>query len=244
MAYYIIRFDDINPKMNWARFNKLKSIINRHKIKSILGVIPNCKDKKISKYPEYMNYLNHLQKMKSEGDIIAQHGYTHITDSKNKGLFGNEKKSEFAGLDYQTQYKRIYNGKKILVENKLWQPIFMAPCHTFDDTTLKVLKNLDFKFITDGFARYPYELNGIKLIPQLSSMPLPTWLPLISQLCIHINNLSDKKLNYLIDFIEKNNHLFLSPLDTLEFERNNFVFRLEIKIIGFLIRFYRILKKI
>jgi len=191
-----------------------------------------------------MNYLNHLQKMKSEGDIIAQHGYTHITDSKNKGLFGNEKKSEFAGLDYQTQYKRIYNGKKILVENKLWQPIFMAPYHTFDDTTLKVLKNLDFKLITDGFARYPYELNGIKLIPQLSSMPLPTWLPLISQLCIHINNLSDKKLNYLIDFIEKNNHLFLSPLDTLEFEKNNFFFRLEIKIIGFLIRFYRNLKKI
>ena len=50
MTYYIIRFDDINPKMNWARFNKLKSIINRHKIKSILGVIPNCKDNAISKY--------------------------------------------------------------------------------------------------------------------------------------------------------------------------------------------------
>ena len=98
MAYYIIRFDDINPKMNWARFNKLKSIINRHKIKSILGVIPNCKDKKISKYPENINYFNHLQKMKSEGDIIAQHGYTHITDSTNKGLFGNEKKSEFTKI--------------------------------------------------------------------------------------------------------------------------------------------------
>ena len=243
MAYYIIRFDDINPKMNWAKFNKLKSIINRYKIKSILGVVPNCKDKEISKYPENINYLNDLQKMKSEGDIIAQHGYTHITDSNDKGLFGNQKRSEFAGLDYQIQYERINNGKQILVENKLWQPVFMAPHHTFDMTTVKVLRKLDFKLITDGFARYPYELNGIKLIPQFSSMPLPTFLPVISQLCIHINNLNDKKLNYLIDFIEKNNHLFISPLDALRFEKNNLFFRLESKIIGSLIRFYRNLKK-
>ena len=243
MAYYIIRFDDINPKMNWARFNKLKSIINRHNIKSILGVVPNCKDKAISEYPECINYLNDLQKMKLEGDIIAQHGYTHIADSNNKGFFGNKKKSEFAGLDYQTQYERINNGKKILVENKLWQPIFMAPYHTFDITTVKVLKKLDFQLITDGFARYPYELNGTKLIPQMSSMPLPTYLPLISQLCIHINNLNDKKLNYLIDFIEKNNHLFIPPLDALKFEKNNLFSRLEIKIIGSLIRLYRNLKK-
>ena len=119
----------------------------------------------------------------------------------------------------------------------------MAPHHTFDMTTVKVLKKLEFNLITDGFARYPYELNGIKLIPQFSSMPLPTFLPLISQLCIHINNLNDKKLNYLIDFIEKNNHLFISPLDALKFEKNNLFYRLESKIIGSLIRFYRNLKK-
>ena len=244
MTYYIIRFDDINPKMNWVRFNKLKSIINKYKIKSILGVVPKCEDKEISKFPEYENYFIDLQKMKLEGDFIAQHGYTHIPDSRNKGLFGNEKKSEFAGLDYRTQYERINNGKKILIENKLWQPIFMAPHHTFDDTTLKVLKKLDFKLITDGFARYPYELKGIKLIPQLSAMPLPTFLPLISQLCIHINNLNNEELKYLINFIEKNNHLFISPLDALKFEKNNLLFRLENKIIEFLIRFYRNLKKI
>lgn len=244
MAYYIIRFDDINPNMNWVRFNKLKSIINKYKIKSILGVVPKCEDKEISKFPKYENYFLDLQKMKLEGDLIAQHGYTHITDSRNKGLFGKEKKSEFAGLDYPTQYERINKGKKILIEHKLWQPIFMAPHHSFDETTLKVLKKLDFKLITDGFARYPYELKGIKLIPQLSAMPLPTFLPLISQLCIHINYLNNEELRYLINFIEKNNHLFISPLDALKFEKNNFLFRLEKMIIEFLIRFYRKLKKL
>ena len=182
MAYYIIRFDDINPKMNWERFNRIKSIINKYNIKSILGVVPKCEDKEISRFPENKKFFNHLLQMKLEGDIIAQHGYTHIADSENKGLFGSENKSEFAGLDYQTQYERISNGKKILIENQLWQPIFMAPMHTFDNTTLKVLRKLDFTIITDGFARYPFECNGLKLIPQLTSMPLPTFLPLISQL--------------------------------------------------------------
>lgn len=244
MTYYLLRFDDINPKMNWKKFNKLKLIINKYKIKSILGVIPKCKDKSISNFPEYKNYLTELQKMKSEGDYIAQHGFTHITDSKERGLYGNQKKSEFAGLDYQTQYKRILKGKKLLIKNKLWQPIFMAPYHSFDKTTLKVLQKLDFKVITDGFSRYPYNLNGMKLIPQISAMPLPTNLPLISQLCIHVNTLNDAKLKYLIGFIEKNNHLFISPMDTLKFEKNNLYLKFENQIIEILIKTVRNLKKV
>jgi predicted deacetylase len=244
MTYYLLRFDDINPKMNWRRFNKLKLIINKYKIKSILGVVPKCEDKSISKYPENKNYLINLQKMKSEGDFIAQHGYTHITDAKDKGLYGCEKRSEFAGLDYQTQYERIKKGKNILIKNNLWQPIFMAPVHSFDNTTLKVLRKLDFKLITDGFSRYPYELNGIKLIPQLTSMPLPKYLPLISQLCIHINSLSEEKFNFLVNFIEKNHHLFISPIDALKFEKNNLIFRIENIIIKFFIQSFRNLKKL
>ena len=182
--------------------------------------------------------------MKSNGDLIAQHGYRHITDSKNIGLYGNERRSEFAGLDYKTQYQRIDKGKKILVKNDLWQPIFMAPFHTFDNTTIEVLRKLNFRLITDGFSRYPYDFNGIKMIPQISSMPLPRYLPLISQLCIHINNISDNKLNYLISFIEKNNNLFISPMDALEFERNSIFSKFENKILGYLIRNYRNIKKI
>ena len=243
MTYYILRFDDINPNMDWERFNKLKSIINKYNIKSILGVIPKCEDKTISNFPENKNYFIDLKKMKSDGDLIAQHGYTHITDSKSKGLYGNEKRSEFAGLNYNDQYERIFKGKKILLENCLWQPIFMAPVHTFDNTTLKVLRKLDFKLITDGFSRYPFELNGIKLIPQISSMPLPTCLPLISQLCIHINNLSDEKLKFLVSFIEENNHLFISPIDALKLEKNNLFSKFENKIIGVLIRLIRKIKE-
>ena len=244
MTYYLIRFDDINPRMNWIRFNQLKSIINKYNIKSILGVVPKCEDLSISNFPENKNYLNDLQKMKSEGDLIAQHGFTHINDSKNKGLYGNVIKSEFAGLDYSTQYERIKEGKNILIKSQLWQPIFMAPFHSFDKTTILVLRHLGFQFITDGFSRYPYEQNGIKFIPQFSSMPLPTNLPLISQLCIHVNTLNDDNFNFLENFIEKNNDLFISPIEALKFENNNIFIKIENQIIGFLIKSYRNLKKI
>ena len=82
------------------------------------------------------------------------------------------------------------------------------------------------------------------MIPQISSMPLPKYLPLISQLCIHINNLSDDKLKYLINFIELNNHLFISPIDALKFERNSIFYKFENKIIGCFIRNYRNIKKV
>ena len=103
---------------------------------------------------------------------------------------------------------------------------------------------MNFKFITDGFSRYPYELRGIKIIPQLTSMPLPTFLPLISQLCIHINTLNDEKLKFLISFIERNNHLFISPMDVLKFERNDLLFKFETKFIEFLVKGFRNLKKV
>ena len=96
MAYYLIRFDDINPRMNFKKLYKLKNIINKYKIKSILGVIPKCEDKSISNFPENKN-LHQIREMKSNGDFIAQHGFQHITDSKDKGLFGNVKDLNLQG---------------------------------------------------------------------------------------------------------------------------------------------------
>ena len=75
-------------------------------------------------------------------------------------------------------------------------------------------------------------------------MPLPKYLPLISQLCIHINSLSEEKFNFLVNFIEKNHHLFISPIDALKFEKNNLLFRIENIIIKFFIQSFRNLKKL
>lgn len=239
MTYYLIRFDDINPNMNWEKFNKLKSIITKYKIKSILGVVPNCEDTSIAQFETYKDYFNKLQEMKLYGDTIAQHGYKHITDKKCNGLYGSNGRSEFASHSYEIQYQRIKEGKKILVKNKIWEPLFMAPSHSFDKTTIKVLKKLGFKTITDGFSRYTYDLYGIKMIPQLSAMPLPRNLPILSQLCIHINTLNQAKLEYLIKFIIRNNKYFISFQEALELERNSFLSKAENLILSLIIHLKR-----
>ena len=45
MARYLMRFDDINARMDWERFFSVKSTLEKYNIKSILGVIPKCEDR-------------------------------------------------------------------------------------------------------------------------------------------------------------------------------------------------------
>ena len=45
MARYLMRFDDINSRMDWNRFFTIKKVLEKYNIRSILGVVPNCQDK-------------------------------------------------------------------------------------------------------------------------------------------------------------------------------------------------------
>ena len=213
MSKYLMRFDDINPRMDWQRFLKIKKILEKYKINSILGVVPDCRDYNLMVSKTFPNYFNYLRRCKSLGDVIAQHGYHHVYDSNSKGIFSNNLKSEFAGHDFKKQLKRILQGKNILEKELLWEPIFMAPGHSFDKNTLKALKELKFNIVLDGFSLFAYIHNKLIFIPQISSNPLPRMLPGISQLCIHINTISDKELERLIIFIKRNHNNFISIND-------------------------------
>ena len=190
MAKYLMRFDDINSRMDWDKFFILKKCLEKHNIKSILGVVPNCKDEFLQVSKPIKNYYGILSKFVAYGDSIAQHGYHHKYDSAEKGIFGNSLNSEFAGHSYKLQLKKLSYGKKILQKKSIWEPIFMAPAHSFDLKTLRALKKLEFSIVLDGFSLFPYKINNLTFIPQISSKPLPIILPCISQLCIHINTIT------------------------------------------------------
>ena len=211
MTIYLIRFDDITPKMNWRKFELIKNKLDQYNIKSILGVIPENKDSSLEVSDEYPNYIKKLKSFRNNGDIIAQHGLNHLYDSEEKGLFGVQKKSEFAGFNYSIQLKKIQEGKIILSKNGLWQPYFMAPSHSFDHLTIQALLDEGFEYLTDGFSLFPFKYEGLIMIPQYYSMPLPKWLPCLSQLCIHINTINVSKLNYLMNFIDNNYRKFINP---------------------------------
>ena len=198
MAKYLVRFDDITSRMDWNNFFVLKNCLEKHKIKSILGVVPNCKDQFLSVSQPNKNFYQYLRQCKSYGDSIAQHGYEHKYDSIAKGIYSSSNNSEFAGHPFKVQFSKLHKGKKILKKESLWEPIFMAPAHSFDCETLKALKKNGFEVVLDGFALSPYEFGNLKYIPQISSKPLPKFIPCISQLCIHINTMSSREINKLI----------------------------------------------
>ena len=116
-------------------------------------------------------------------------------------------------LLYLDHIFELDEGKKILEKESLWEPIFMAPAHSFDCETLKALKKNGFEVVLDGFSLSPYEFGNLKYIPQISSKPLPKFIPCISQLCIHINTISPREINKLIFFIEQNHKEFISLKD-------------------------------
>ena len=236
-----MRFDDINSRMDWNRFSKIKKVLEKYNIKSILGVVPYCEDKTLEVGKKNLDFFANLRRFASYGDVIAQHGYNHIYDSRSSGFFGNTSNSEFAGHTYQKQVNKLSKGKAILEKESLWRPIFMAPNHSFDSFTLKALKKLEFNTVLDGFALFPFKAENLYFISQISSKPLPVWLPCLSQLCVHINTISDKELKQLILFIEKNHKYFIN-LNNLKV-KNNFLTLFDRKFISILIRFFRSLKR-
>lgn len=204
IAKYIFRIDDVCPTMNWKNFEELIKIFDKYKIKPIIGVVPDNKDKKLSVQEPVKNFWKEIRKMSNKGWIIAQHGYQHKYITNNSGIIGLNNYSEFAGLDYKDQYQKILSGKNIL-EEKLGTKIkwWMAPAHSFDKNTCRVLKELKFEYITDGIALYPFKKDGLIWIPQQLWKPVKNLFGLWT-ICIHPNVITSKYICSLDLFIKTN----------------------------------------
>jgi len=160
-----IRIDDIAPEIDWRNFNRFKAILDKHGIKPLIGVIPDNKDSKLKISDAPKGFWEYIKKLQDEGWIVSMHGCNHLYTTVNGGLFPLNKKSEFAGYDYETQLEKIQNGKKIFESHGIQTDIFMAPSHSYDRVTLKALKASGFTTITDGFGDRPYRRCGLTFYP-------------------------------------------------------------------------------
>lgn len=200
---YIIRIDDITPGMNLLNFNILKDALTSLDIKPIIGVVPDNKDENLNIVNEDKNFWDTMRELKGLGWTIAQHGYRHEYVTRDAGLLEINKFSEFSGLGFQEQLSKIQSGKRILEENDIWEPVFMAPGHSFDKTTLAALEESNFKYITDGFGLYPWQENNLIFIPQIFSSFTSFGFGIYT-VCLHINKLSDEQIQLLIQKIKEN----------------------------------------
>ena len=85
--------------------------------------------------------------------------------TRKMGCFPLNRLSEFAGIPYEEQYEALRRGRDLLRGHGIRTDIFMAPAHSFDRNTLKALKKLGFRRMTDGFGDGPYIRQGMIFYP-------------------------------------------------------------------------------
>jgi len=241
---FLLRFDDITPNMAWSKFKKFEELSNEIGVPFLIGVVPNCLDSKLNVEPEIENFWGKIKLLKEKGWSIAQHGYTHQYVTEDAGILNIKNNSEFAGLDFMTQREKLYAGKEIMLTHKVWEPIFMAPSHSFDKNTLNALESLEFKYLTDGYGLYPLKFGKLIAVPQLFSSPLNFGFGIYT-ICLHVNNLSETQIEEIVNFTKKNRDKFISFEEALR-QRNkipisNIVIN---KILKFTLVFMRKIRKL
>lgn len=207
---YIIRFDDITPGMAWQKFLPLKTYLEKNQIKCILGVVPDSKDVSLDVEPINKKFFTQVRAWQAYGDTIAQHGTHHVYTTDDPGILEINRRSEFAGHDYDYQLDLLSQGQKILRDESIYSSCFMAPSHSFDYFTLRALTDIGFESITDGYGFYPYREGKILMIPQLSSVPFNIGFG-YATICLHINTITPARLNDLRKFLVKNRQHIVDP---------------------------------
>ena len=193
----VYRIDDITPGMDWGKFNRYMGLFQKYHVVPLLGVVPDNKDPNLTVGKEEKAFWKIIKKLKDEGKIeVSQHGYQHVYTTDGIQPFlrfcGFKPQSEFYGLGYMRQYEKIKAGKDIFHQNGIDVDIWMAPGHSFDRNTVKVLKKLKFKAITDGIGLFPEKKNGIIFVPQQVWGPVRSRIG-VKTVCLHLNS-SDEEL--------------------------------------------------
>ena len=194
------RLDDITPDMDWDKFYRVKAIFDKYKVKPLLGVVPDNQDPGLSRGEMREDFWDCILSCQREGYSIAQHGYRHVYETTDSGLLGIKSASEFAGLPYESQLKKLMAGREILQNKGFDVNIFMAPGHTYDRNTLKALRKLGFTCVTDGYTDVPYRERGLLFVPCRSArISLPKSFDTI---CIHCNDFRESDYRELERFLE------------------------------------------
>lgn len=164
-----IRMDDITPDMDWEKFLRFRALCDRYQIRPLIGIVPENRDRDLHRCEPQdapvKDFWAYVRALEEEGWCIAQHGVHHQYTTKKMGRFPLNRLSELAGLGYEAQYGLLKKGRDILRSHGIMTDLFMAPAHSFDKDTVRALKRLGFRGITDGFGDHPYIRWGMTFYP-------------------------------------------------------------------------------
>ncbi len=204
----VLRLDDAAQRMDTDKWKCMEDLLDKYHIKPLVGVIPDCQDPLMEKYPEDEFFWDKVHVWIEKGWSIALHGYRHVYDSRDGGINPVNQYSEFAGHSCELQADRISKGLKILKSKGIEPKVFFAPGHTFDENTLKALElKSAIRIISDTFAWDVYQKGGFTFIPQQSGKVRKLPCATITY-CYHPNTMDEDSFFDLECFLKKYSRLF------------------------------------
>jgi predicted deacetylase len=165
MSMIAFRMDDICPGMDRRKFERFQRLFSAFDVRPLIGIVPENRDPSLVVDEPQPDFWERMRTLKARGWTISQHGYEHRYVTKDGGLLGINRASEFASLPYAEQLGKLRAGKVILKQQGLDTDIFMAPSHSYDIRTLDALLEAGFTTVTDGYAPFIYRWRSLKFIP-------------------------------------------------------------------------------
>ena len=94
--------------------------------------------------------------------------------------------------------------------------------HSYDKNTLLALKNLGFKYITDGLTSKPYTFNDLTFIPCIESKIKKC--NRLSTVCYHTNMIMEQRYEETEELLKNNRADVISFSDACKLPRENYAF--------------------
>jgi len=189
-ARYLLRFDDVCDSMDWGAWDRIESILQHFGVCPLLAVVPDNRDPSLAVNPPNPEFWSRVRQWHARGWTIGMHGHRHEYVSRDPGILGLNLFSEFAGLAYDEQLRKLASSLAIFRHHGVKPQVWIAPGHSFDCNTIKALASVGIHAISDGYALWPYcDAGGTFWLPQqlwrFRTMPAGVW-----TVCFHINGWS------------------------------------------------------
>lgn len=208
---YLIRLDDASEYMDVEKWKKIEEILDKHEIKPIVGIIPKNEDESMIKNYKYNSeFIQVAKSWQRKNWTIAMHGYDHVYITHEGGINPVQKRSEFAGVPLEKQKEKIRLGIQKMQECGLQPTVFFAPSHTFDENTIKALKEeTNIRIMSDTIANDVYFEDDIYFIPQQSGKCRKLPFKIVT-FCYHPNEMKVEDFVELEEFIKCNRKKMIS----------------------------------
>lgn len=221
MSKYIMRLDDVSEYMDAVKWERMKLILDKYGVKPVFGIIPDNKDETlVGVYEKDEKFWGKVHQWIEEGWVPALHGYEHRYVTEDGGMNPVNARSEFAGLSYEEQAVKIEKGYEILKSHGIMPEIFFAPSHTFDENTLRALKETTpIRVISDTVAFDIYKKGDFWFIPQQSGSVRNLPFKIVT-FCYHPNVMKDQDFEVLEKFLAENRGKFITYREEMKKERS------------------------